>query len=114
MCARYWLIVGCCALNHYKVPEMKDDVVAEIPKMTATFFTVDPNNFNFIGSFPEVMLARVPSDNDIIMAYRQILNSGVREVPTSLQTTLETVDMTKRGGKIKLQATGGVPKKTKQ
>ncbi|CAH1433602.1 unnamed protein product [Lactuca virosa] len=64
---------------------MKDVVINVIPKMqTTTFVTSDPKNFDFIGSIPEVMLARVLLDNDIIKAYWT------------------------------LQATGGVPKKQKQ
>lgn len=42
------------------------------------------------------MLPRVPSDNDIIKAYREIPNSSFHEVPTSLQAAIATVDMPKR------------------
>lgn len=42
------------------------------------------------------MLARVPLDNTIIKSYKKISNSGVREIPASLQVTIDTVDIPKR------------------
>ncbi|CAH1443868.1 unnamed protein product [Lactuca virosa] len=76
---------------------MKDFVVVVILKMhTTTFVTFDPKNFNYVGSILKVMLPRVPFDNDIIKAYREIPNSGVREIPASLQAALATVDALKK------------------
>ncbi|CAH1442762.1 unnamed protein product [Lactuca virosa] len=60
------------------------------------------------------MMSRLPLDNVIIKAYREIPDSGVCEIPASLQATLDVVDVPKRGGKRKAKTTGGVSKKPKQ
>lgn len=75
-CVRFWSIVVSHALNHYHVPEMKDCVIVVIPRMeTTTLSTYDPKNFDFVGSILEVMLARVPSDNDIIKVYKELVTA---------------------------------------
>lgn len=72
------------------------DVVADIPKMKmATFVTSDPMNFTFVGSISDVMLDWVHVYSDIIKAYREIPNSGIREIIYSLQKALETFDFSK-------------------
>lgn len=65
---------------------------------TSTFVTYDSKNFHFIGSIPEVQLARVPLDNEIIRIYRQIPLQGERSIPPSLQIVLDVGDAPKRVG----------------
>lgn len=82
---------------------MKDYVIIAIPKMQKTMFvTSDPKFFDFVGYIPEVRLERVPSNNDIIKAYKEIPNFGIHEIPVSLQTTLATVDLPKKRRKEKV------------
>lgn len=49
-------------------------------------------------------MARVSLDNVIIKDYREILNSGVHEIPASLQAALATIDIPKKGGQRKIKA----------
>ncbi|CAH1454194.1 unnamed protein product [Lactuca virosa] len=94
---------------------MKDVVIAEIPKMqTTTLLLVIQRFFPLVGLIPDVMLAWVPIEYVIIKGYREIPNSGVREIPTSLQVVLETVDIPKKVEKREMKATAGVLKKPKQ
>lgn len=102
-CARFLTIMVLHALNHYHMPEMKDYVIIAIPKMQKTMFvTSDPKFFDFVGYIPEVRLERVPSNNDIIKAYKEIPNFGIHEIPVSLQTTLATIDLPKKRRKEKV------------
>lgn len=113
-CARFWSIVVRRALNHWKVREMKDVLGFQISKMqTTTFVTSDPKSFNLFGSIPEVILARVPLDNDIINAYRGILNYVIREILVSLRAALAIVDIQKRGRKRKTKSSQFCLKETK-
>ncbi|CAH1449860.1 unnamed protein product [Lactuca virosa] len=80
----------------------------------ASFVNFDLKNFNFVGSIPEVMLARIPLDNVIIQGYRKIPNSGVHKVHALLQGILDASDVPKRGGtKRKVKEAEGVSKKVK-
>nr|KAJ0184447.1 hypothetical protein LSAT_V11C900494330 [Lactuca sativa] len=53
-------------------------IAATLTLQTTTFVMSDPRNFAFVGSIPEVMLEKVPVNNDIIRAYRKLPSSGVR------------------------------------
>lgn len=44
----------------------------------------DPMNFTFIGTIPEVMLVKDPSDNVIVNAYQKQPSSGVRPITDEL------------------------------
>ena len=59
-------------------------IAATLTLQTTTFVMSDPRNFAFVGSIPEVMLEKVPVNNDIIRAYRKLPSSGVRLISTDL------------------------------
>ena len=103
-------------LLHYHVTIMKDPVMAEIPKLqTTTFVILDPQNFNFVGSIPEVMLAKVLMENDLIREYCSFPSFGIFPIPTELQV-IDAGDKPKGGGKSKAKASSSeivrVSKKT--
>ncbi|CAH1414690.1 unnamed protein product [Lactuca virosa] len=94
---------------------MNDVMIIDTPKMqTAMCVNSDPKNFNFVGSIPEVMLARVPLDTVFIQEYRKNPNIVDREVLASLQVILDVGDVPKRGGtKRKAKVAEVVSKKVK-
>ncbi|CAH1426724.1 unnamed protein product [Lactuca virosa] len=58
------------ALLHYHIPEMRDVVIVDIPKMqTAMFVISNPKNILIVGSLSQAMLSRVPVDRPIIVEY---------------------------------------------
>lgn len=104
-CARFWSIVVKRALLHYKVPEMTDSLMAEIPMMqTTTFVTTDPRNFDFVGSILEAIMEKVHLNNAIIRTYHKLPASGVQDIHTDLKKIIEVGDLPKRGGKKKAKA----------
>ncbi|CAI9302999.1 unnamed protein product [Lactuca saligna] len=61
----------------------------------------DLQNFEFLGSIPEVMLENVLVTNAITRAYWKSPSSGVRPVPAELRKIIDTGKIPKRGGKRK-------------
>lgn len=93
------ILFDCCLACPKSLPSSKDDSCCDCWKSKNAhnyFLTSDPKYFIFAYSIAEVMLARVPLDNTIIKSYKKISNSGVREIPASLQVTIDTVDIPKR------------------
>lgn len=89
-CAHFWSIVVNQALIHYKVPQMKDSLIAEISILqTTTFVKSDPRNFEFVGSIPEVLLKRVPLENAIIKDYRKFPSSSGRAIHVELKKIID-------------------------
>lgn len=77
--ARFWRVVVNRDLNIFKVPLMKDSLMAGNPTLQKTTFVMsDPRNFKFVSSIPDVMLEKVPLDNSIFRDYRKFPSSGVR------------------------------------
>lgn len=60
-----------------------------------------PTKFTFVGSIPEVMLAKVPQGNVIINEYRNLPGFGARPMPDDLRNSIEEENKTKRGAKRK-------------
>ncbi|CAH1421347.1 unnamed protein product [Lactuca virosa] len=78
------------ARDHYRFPHAMDVCMDVNPKMNVgTFLTTDDTNFSHIGSVMEVILAKVPSNNEIIKLYKFIPKFDERGIPTSLQTILD-------------------------
>lgn len=69
-CPCFWSIFVRSSMLHYHIPEMRDDVITDIPKMkTATFVTSDPKNFLIVGSISQAMLSMIPAKNPIIIEH---------------------------------------------
>lgn len=84
-CARLWSIIVNRSLIHYRVPQMQDSLMTDIPMLeTTTFVMSDPKNFKFVGSIPEALLEKVPLDKPIIRAYRTLPSSGVHPIHAEL------------------------------
>ena len=59
--------------------------MAAIPILyTSTFVMFDPRNFNFVGSIPEGMLVKVPSNNAIFNEYHNLASSDARPMQAEL------------------------------
>lgn len=56
---------------------------------TIMLITIDVNNFHYIGAIPDVMLDKVPPNNEIIAFYRQISKLGEFHMSPSMQAALE-------------------------
>lgn len=55
------------ARDHFKVPQMADVQLAKLLILnTSTFVTTDAENFHYIGAIPDVMLNKVPVNNEIV------------------------------------------------
>ncbi|CAI9271425.1 unnamed protein product [Lactuca saligna] len=116
LCAFFWLIMVKKVLLHYHGLTMMDLLMADIPKLqSTTFIIIDPRNFNFVGSIPEVMLAKVSMENDLIREYCSLTSFGIFPIPIELQV-IDTGDKPKIGGKSKKKASSSeivrVSKKT--
>ncbi|CAH1437430.1 unnamed protein product [Lactuca virosa] len=68
--ARFWSIMVRNAMLHYHIPEIRDVVIADIPKMkTSMFVTFEPKNFLIVGLISQSMLSMVPAGNPVIIEY---------------------------------------------
>lgn len=78
------------ACDHFKIPQMADVQIKRFQIMnTIMLITIDVNNFHYIGAIPDVMLDKVPPNNEIIAFYRQISKLGEFHMSPSMQAALE-------------------------
>ncbi|CAH1434085.1 unnamed protein product [Lactuca virosa] len=71
-----------------------------------TFVTSYLKNFHYVGSISDVMLVKVPQNNELIV-YREIPKRGERCMSPSMQVSLEAKNVHRRaGGKKKAKETG--------
>lgn len=61
----------------------------------------NPFKFAFVGSILEVMLEKLPNENEIVNKYRKKFVSSVRPMPDELRTEIEEASKPKRGAKRK-------------
>lgn len=112
LCAQFWSLIVKQYLNHYMVQLMTDSFLAAISILqTSTFMMSDPNKFNLVGSIPEAMLGKVPSDNAIVNEYHKQPSSGVFLMSHELQKAIEEAQKQRRGGKRKVKASPSKSKK---
>lgn len=65
-------------------------MMVEILKVNVLNLTFPADvNFSYIGSIPDVMFDKVPSDNAIISIYKKISKIDPRHVPSELRVILD-------------------------
>lgn len=85
---------------------------------TSTFMMFGPRKFSFVGSIPEMMLVKVPTDNAIVNEYCKLPTSSVRPMTEELRKILKEGNKLKKGGKQKAKVApfnvAKTPKKVKK
>ncbi|CAI9281016.1 unnamed protein product [Lactuca saligna] len=82
--ADFWSNVVNRSLIHFMVPQMQHYLMTEILMLQTTrFVMLDPRNFEFFGSIPEVLLEKchwkMPLENAIFRDYKKIPSFGKRK-----------------------------------
>ncbi|CAI9259744.1 unnamed protein product [Lactuca saligna] len=89
-CGCFWSIIVQRAIVNHQIQVQYISVIAAIPIFhTSNFIVSDPTKFDFIGSIPEAMLLKVPTNNVLISEYRKKPASDSRPMPEDLRRALE-------------------------